>query len=130
MELTSAGTSWVAEDCGGTLIGFLCAELTGDALHIWELAVTPDHQLKGIGRALLEEAIGFARHRRLASLTLTTFRSVPWNEPIYHKIGFVTLRSEDCGDSLDELLDREAATGLPRARRCAMRMALSAATGR
>ncbi|CFU17627.1 acetyltransferase [Bordetella pertussis] len=35
----AAGTSWVAECPGAGLAGFLVAERTADALHVWELAV-------------------------------------------------------------------------------------------
>ena len=126
LQFSAAGTSWVAEDCSGPLIAFLCSEVMGNALHIWELAVALHRQRSGTGRALLNEAISFARRQRLDFVTLTTFRLVPWNEPAYQKMGFVTLRPEECSDSLVELLEREAAAGQPRSQRCAMQLAIAA----
>lgn len=126
LELIAAGTSWVAEGEDGGLAAFLCAEAADDALHINELAVVLAHQRQGIGRALLAEAIAFARLRHLAFVTLTTFRALAWNEPYYQGLGFVTLQSDGLDARLDHLLAAEASAGLPRAQRCAMRLALSA----
>ena len=116
-----AGTSWVVEDDSGLLCGFLCAEIIQDALHICELSVTEGYQGKGIGRALIEEAVRQAAVLGLSSLTLTTFRSVPWNAHFYTRLGFVELMSDDITDQLQYILDDEIDRGLPRGERCAMR---------
>jgi len=52
-------TSWVAIGDVG-LIGFICAELVGQELHIWELAVHAEAQRAGVGRQLMQHAIAFA----------------------------------------------------------------------
>ncbi|CFM68345.1 acetyltransferase [Bordetella pertussis] len=49
----AAGTSWVAECPGAGLAGFLVAERTADALHVWELAVRREMQGRGIGGRLV-----------------------------------------------------------------------------
>lgn len=121
------GTSWVAESRDGQIVAFLCAEVTGDALHVWELAVARGQQRRGIGRALLMEAIDFARQSRLSSITLTTFRAIPWNEPAYRRIGFETLQFGGHDRRITNILQREAEAGLPLERRCAMRLALDIA---
>lgn len=125
LEFVARGTSWVAEAAPGQIAAFLCAEATDEALHIWELSVAIDHQRKGIGSRLISHAIAFAREARLASVTLTTFRAIPWNEPAYQRIGFVTLQTDELDERLHAILDREAAAGLPRDRRCAMRLFLA-----
>ena len=122
-DLIRAGTSWVAEDGEGPL-GFLAAQAVPPALHLWEMAVRLDRQGRGLGTRLIEVAESAARGRGLGELTLTTFREVPWNEPFYNRLGFETLTRERAGDRLGAILDREAASGLPAARRCAMRKTL------
>jgi len=115
------GTVWVAQDEGGSLIGFLTAERAGDELHIWDLAVHAGHHGRGIGRQLLEAAEAHARRAGLSALTLTTFRGVPWNEPFYARLGFETQEGAAMGERLSALLRDEVLHGLPGERRCAMR---------
>jgi GNAT superfamily N-acetyltransferase len=126
LELIATGTSWVAGDNRGQLLGFLSAELSGDALHIWEMSVRPAAQGQGIGRALIEAAIAFAKRRALRSLTLTTFRDVPWNAPFYTRRGFALLDAAEIDARLSSILADEIANGLPGDRRCAMRHAILA----
>jgi GNAT superfamily N-acetyltransferase len=128
LEFIAAGTSWLAETDSELRAGFLSAEVAVDTLHIWELAVSLGYQRQGIGRALMERATRFARLQGLSSITLTTFRSVAWNEPIYTKMGFVTLKSDEVDPRLASILEREISGGFPRERRCAMRMALALPT--
>lgn len=125
LQFVEQGTSWVAEENDGQILAFLCAEVMDDALHIWELAVALHQQRRGIGGALMMEAINVARQRRLWSVTLTTFRAVAWNEPAYRRMGFQTLRPRSCDARLARILQHEAEGGLPIERRCAMRLALA-----
>jgi GNAT superfamily N-acetyltransferase len=129
LELIAAGTSWIAETDGGHRVAFLCAEMATDALHVWELAVALAHQRQGLGLALMNRAVCFARTRRMSWVTLTTFRDVPWNEPYYRKMGFATLRAGEIDPRLRGILEREVSLGFPAERRCAMRMALVARQG-
>jgi N-acetylglutamate synthase-like GNAT family acetyltransferase len=43
---------------------------------------------KRIGRQLIACVADHARTLGLTSLTLTTFRDVPWNAPFYARLGF------------------------------------------
>ena len=114
----SLGTEWVAADEDQNLVGFLAAEVIAGDLHIWELAVCEDAQNKGIGRCLMEVALVFAREWHLDSLTLTTFRDVPWNAPWYSRLGFEMSTGDE---RLAALVRAETERGLPQ--RCAMRRA-------
>lgn len=116
-----AGSSWVAEETDGP-IGFLVAEVAGDELHVWELAVRVDRQGQGIGRRLLGAAREAAGEQGLTAVTLTTFSDVPWNAPFYQRLGFEQLEDGAAGPRLTEILCQERARGLPR--RCAMRLPL------
>jgi GNAT superfamily N-acetyltransferase len=123
-ELITERTSWVATDHLDRPIAFLSAQIHGDALHIWEFAVRRDRQGSGIGRAMLETAIGDARTRGLRAVTLTTFRDVGWNAPFYVRLGFQTLDAGEPDERLAEALRHEARRGLPAEKRCAMRLVL------
>lgn len=122
LELIALGASWIAEE-QHVPIGFLSAETVSDELHIWELAVRREHQGRGVGRRLVETAVADARARDLAAVTLTTFSEVRWNAPFYAALGF-TLLADDAGPRLKGIMQSEVDIGLPRDRRCAMRLSL------
>ncbi|HEX3920417.1 MAG TPA: GNAT family N-acetyltransferase [Caulobacteraceae bacterium] len=116
------GLLWVADDEEHGVIGFLAGELTGDALYIEEVDVLMQHQRRGHGRRLTEAAIVWARANGLGSVTLTTFRAIPWNAPFYASLGFSELAPAQLGAHLAAVLAAEAASGFED--RCAMRLAL------
>lgn len=120
LPMIAAGTVWEAVE-GGTPVGVLLGEISGDTLHVWELSVMLSHQKQGLGRRLMQAAADHARARGLAALTLTTFRTVPWNGPFYAGLGYRELTAP-LPEDLQRLVDAETARGM--ADRCAMRLAL------
>ncbi|MES2045063.1 MAG: GNAT family N-acetyltransferase [Pseudomonadota bacterium] len=124
--LIADGATWVAVDPTGTIVGFVCCQPFGDELHIWELAVSRDRQRAGIGKRLLDTATSWASSTGLRKVTLTTFRTVVWNESFYQRAGFRTLTDGELCPRLIETLRTEIANGLPGERRCAMRLDLPA----
>ena len=117
----AAGLLWIAEDETGP-IGFLAAEVTGDALYVAEVDVTLERQRQGHGRRLLETAIDAARARGLAAVTLETFRTIPWNGPFYASLGFVELPPDELTPHLASAIALQVAHGFTG--RCAMRLDL------
>ncbi|MFJ4156144.1 GNAT family N-acetyltransferase [Pseudomonas sp. NPDC089752] len=115
------GCSWVAEE-EGKILGFICASVQCQALHIEEVSVRGDAQGQGIGRQLLTRMIEEARHKGLGQVTLTTFSNVPWNAPFYQRHGFEVIADADLDIRLSSLLASEYALGL--SGRCAMRLRL------
>jgi len=107
-----AGT-WVYE-VDGVAVGFAMTEPLGGALHLEQLAVDPTHGRRGIGTALVEHVCALAA----GPVTLTTFRDVPWNMPLYERLGFVEV--VDPPPALRARMDEEAAAGLDPATRVAM----------
>ncbi|WP_455854563.1 GNAT family N-acetyltransferase [Ensifer canadensis] len=97
LEFVRSGLSWVAVDERDRPLGFLCAEISDGALHIWQLAVLHERQGLGLGRALIAAATAHARDRSLGEVTLTTFRELAWNERFYRKLGFLTLGEDELG---------------------------------
>lgn len=121
LDYAERGLSWLAL-ANDQPVGFILAETHVSSLFIVELSVHLDWQGKGIGRRLIACVADQARKRGLASLTLTTFRDVPWNAPFYARLGFemiTTLTPE-----LREKREEETAQGLAYDARCVLRLPL------
>lgn len=106
----------------GRPAGFLFGERQSDAFHIWELSVDLAHQRKGMARALVEYALGFATSAGLGHVTLTTFRDVPWNAPFYRSFGFEIVDETRLSEALASVVEHERLIGRDFERRCAMRV--------
>ncbi len=72
----------------GALVG--CAYLAdrGDRLYIGKMAVAPGRQGRGIGRALMTEAVALARRKGLAALELQTRIELSENHKAFAALGF------------------------------------------
>lgn len=128
-EYADDGRSWVAVDDTGTPVGYVLVDLVDGNAHIEQVSVVPSAQGTGIGRALIEHVAGWARARDAVALTLTTFRDVPWNAPLYEHLGFRVLAEPELGPELRALRATEAAHGLDPAIRACMLRALHASDG-
>jgi GNAT superfamily N-acetyltransferase len=72
-------------------VGLCRIDGIGDAAHLEQLSVHPDHAGRGIGRALVRAGCDWARAHDFDELTLATYRDVPWNGPFYASEGFVEI---------------------------------------
>lgn len=120
LELIEGGASWVAVGPEGLPVGFLNGFLTNLDLYICEVSVQSNHQSKGIGRRLMEAAKQWAVSCGCTSITLTTFRKLPWNEGFYKSLGFDTLDESELTPALYDIRNEEIDAGLPIEQRCAM----------
>lgn len=119
-ELAAASAILVAE-VDGVVVGYARIDLVDDQAHLEQLSVLPDHGGRGIGTALLEAVCDWARARGDAAVTLTTFRSVAFNAPLYAKRGFEEVAEEDWSQGIRALIVEEATHGLDPADRVVMR---------
>jgi GNAT superfamily N-acetyltransferase len=119
------GRSWVAVDSLDVPIGYVLVDIVDGCAHIEQVSVQPDHQGAGVGRALLESVASWATGLGLSAVTLTTFRDVPWNAPLYRHLGFRVLGEPELGPQLREIRDRETTHGLDPAKRVCMRSELA-----
>lgn len=120
-EAQADGRLWVAlrDDAP---VGFALVELLASgAPHLEEMDVDPRHGRQGIGRALLETVCEWTARAQHASITLTTFRHLPWNMPFYARLGFEEVPREMLSDELGELVREEASRGLDPKLRVVMR---------
>lgn len=103
---------WVALDAGEVPVGFALVERAGRSAYLAEVDVHPDHQRRGLGRALVGAAIDWAMAAGLERITLTTFGEVPWNAPYYQRLGFRQLEAAELDEWLAHRLAAEGRLGL------------------
>jgi GNAT superfamily N-acetyltransferase len=75
---------WVAE-WNGEPVGTAAACIFGDVAWIAMVLVDHEHRGRGIGRAMLEHALGFLDERQVATVRLD---ATPLGQPLYEKLGF------------------------------------------
>jgi GNAT superfamily N-acetyltransferase len=115
------GCAWLAVSAHDQPVAYLLADIVDGNAHIEQVSVHPHDARRGLGKALIEHAVAWARQRGLGAVTLTTFTDVPWNAPYYQRLGFRRLSDEELTPGLRAIRAREAAIGLDRWPRCCMR---------
>lgn len=118
------GRAWVCVDDQDHPVAYLLLSVVDGAAHIEQVSVHPDSAGRRIGRSLIEVAAAWARDRDITALTLTTYADVPWNGPYYRRLGFDDLPGDHLGPGLLQIRRAEAAHGLDRWPRVAMRRQL------
>jgi predicted DCC family thiol-disulfide oxidoreductase YuxK/GNAT superfamily N-acetyltransferase len=119
----AAGRVWALVG-DGQPIGFAVAEVVDGIAHLEELDVLPAFGRQGHGRRLVDHVAGWAEAHGFPALTLSTFRDVPWNGPLYARWGFRVLAPGEIGPGLLQLRQRERAAGIPIEARVLMRREL------
>ena len=118
------GRAWVRTDGTAVPVGYLLAEVVDGCAHLEQVSVHPRSARRGVGRELVQHLAGWAADRDLPSITLTTFTEVPWNGPYYRRLGFRFLDEAQLTPGLRRIRRAEAARGLDRWPRAAMRREL------
>jgi GNAT superfamily N-acetyltransferase len=101
-------------------IGFAGGQNVGGHFHIVEVSVAQEYQGKGVGTALLFALLDAAKREGYRSVTLTTYRNVPFNGPWYSKMGFREVQAMDLSREYMEIMEHEAQNGLDVDQRCVM----------
>lgn len=120
-HLASGAAVFVAADDADEPVGYALVELVDDHAHLQQLSVVPEAGRQGIGSALLDAVVAWARARGDAEITLTTFREVPFNAPLYARRGFAEVAEADWTEGLRTVVEKEAADGLDITARVVMR---------
>jgi len=124
-EYRRDGRLWVSADVADHPTGFVLVDLVDGAAHIEQVSVHPQHQGRGIGRELIAYVDQWAAGQGIAALTLSTFRSVPWNGPYYARLGFSELADDALTPGLARIRAAETAFGLDPVERVFMRRAVA-----
>jgi GNAT superfamily N-acetyltransferase len=124
-KLIEQGRVFVACFEDDVAVGFVILTELGGNAHIDELDVLPAFGHRGIGKALLEYACGWARDSGFSAVTLSTFRDIPWNAPFYSRYGFRVLEAAELTLEMLRLRSDESSRGLPLEKRVIMLRELS-----
>jgi ribosomal-protein-alanine N-acetyltransferase len=73
---------------GPAVIGFFAGWIVEDELHVNNIASHPQFRLRGVGRALMEEALEVGRTRGIAFAILEVRASNESAQALYRKLGF------------------------------------------
>ncbi|MEO0868470.1 MAG: GNAT family N-acetyltransferase [Cyanobacteria bacterium J06642_11] len=106
-------------------IGFVVVERLADSFFIVELDVAPEYGRQGIGSALMNQAIAEARQQCLTTVTLTTFRHVPWTIPFYRRLGFEIVAPSHYTPDIRAIVKHEEQYGFNRRVRVVMQCRIS-----
>ena len=113
---------WVSLDGCGQVVGFALLHFLGNTALLAQIDVLQKHGRKGLGRGMIACAAEKAAAKGYEWLYLTTFRTIPWNEPFYRKLGFAEAAEAELPPVIAQIL-REERTWLTHPR-LAMRLAL------
>lgn len=119
-EALRKGHLWVAL-AGNAPVGFAHVEvIDARTAHLEEIDVLPAHGRRGLGTSLVEEVCHWAASAGYDSVTLTTFRDLPWNMPFYERLGFRVIPGAKLSAALRAIVEDETRRGLDPSRRVAM----------
>ena len=124
IEYSRAGRSWVATDSEDRAVGYVVVDVVAGCAHIEQVSVHPAEQGAGLGRALVSEVERWAADQGLLAVTLTTFKDVSWNRPLYEHLGFTVMVDDELSPELRQIRDAETSRGLDPATRVCMRKRL------
>ncbi len=82
------GLVFVALEPGEPLLGYVVCYARGDHLHLENVAVRPQAQGRGVGRALIAFAEGKARSEGLTAVELYTNAKMSENLALYPALGY------------------------------------------
>ena len=117
------GHLWVAL-ADDAPVGFAHVEiLEPNMAHLAEIDVSPEHGRRGLGTKLVKRVCEWAAQAGFHSVSLTTFRDVPWNMPFYARLGFNVVPDSELSPALRGVVDAEHRRGLDSSRRVVMRRA-------
>jgi GNAT superfamily N-acetyltransferase len=120
-EALLLGHLWVAL-ADDVPVGFAHVKvLEPTVAHLEEIDVHPEHGRRGLGTKLVMAVCAWAARDGYRSVTLTTFRDLPWNMPFYARLGFQVIVPEEFSPALRSVLEDETRRGLDPRRRVAMR---------
>jgi ribosomal-protein-alanine N-acetyltransferase len=82
---------WVAREDGGEVVAFLVSWHVADELHVLNVATREDRRRRGIGRALMDVVVAYARGQRVKHVLLEVRRSNGAAIALYRRVGFFAM---------------------------------------
>lgn len=118
------GRLWVAVDRRGRPVGFALAEVLEGEACLDEVDVHPLHMRRGLGTRLVHAVVDWAEREGYSSLSLLTFRHLPWNAGFYARLGFEPVEKTQLVPALRTILEEEGRAGIKVDNRIGMRRRL------
>jgi len=115
---------WVAVSRMDEPIGFVGGENIDGNFHLVEISVAKPFQGQGIGRFLMGQMTEAVRREGYRTITLTTYRDLPWNGRWYARMGFSEIPVLEMGPEYWQIWQIEARHGFNMGTRCLMRKIL------
>lgn len=88
-ELMQKAAILIAEDDSGRVLASVCVEVRCERCYFGMLAVHPERQGGGLGRALVAAAESYCRGRGGKHMDITVLTLRPELPPLYRKLGYV-----------------------------------------
>jgi GNAT superfamily N-acetyltransferase len=132
VRLVGMGQVWVGcteEKTEDRPVGMVIASVREGAAYVEELDVMPKFGRRGLGSHLLSCVCTWALEQRYATVTLSTFRDVPWNGPFYRKRGFTDLKPTEWTPGMRAIREKEVQHGLKVEARVFMRRCIGRRAG-
>ena len=107
--------TWVARE-GTSVVGYLLTWHVADELHVMNVATRADRRRQGIARALMNEAVAYARDKHVKHMLLEVRRSNAAAIALYRGFGFFAMGVRaryypDDEDAVEMVLLFDVATG-------------------
>jgi len=107
--------TWVAREKGDA-IGYILTWHVADELHVMNVATRADRRRRGVGSALLREAIAYARDKQVKHILLEVRRSNAAAIALYRVFGFFAMGVRaryypDDEDAVEMVLQFDQGTG-------------------
>ena len=132
VRLVGMGQVWVGCTEDGAEkdrpVGMVIASMHEGDVYVEELDVMPKFGRRGLGSRLLACVCAWAEKLQCTSVTLSTFRDVPWNAPFYRKRGFRDLQPAEWTPGMRAIREKEARHGLKVEARVFMRRSIGPAS--
>jgi GNAT superfamily N-acetyltransferase len=115
---------WVAADPQDRVVGYAVTQEVDATLYLREIDVDPAYMRQGIGSALVNTVVAWAKRQGYSVMALSTFRDIPWNAPFYSKLGFCPVDESELTAGFQQIRLQEAEAGLPIEERVIMQRVL------
>jgi len=107
---------WIAREKDAGVVAFAVAWHVADELHVLNIATRADRRRLGIGRALMNAVLGYARQRGVRHLLLEVRRSNRAAMTLYRAVGFFAMGVRpryyaDDEDAVEMVLTLDPETG-------------------
>lgn len=106
------------------IVGFSVGIVVDGQSYLREVSVRRSYAKQGIGKRLVQGVMQWAVAHGFHTMTLTTFRDLPFNGPFYNNLGFQEFIPDNAWPELCQIREKEKRGGLEVSPRIAMRLHL------